>query len=270
MTVAVVVKVSEFKMDISHIVTVGCSFTYCQGLDDKLKTGWPALVAKHFNAQLTNLAQPGIGNDAIHRRTCEYICNNLQFQNSKPLVIIAWSQIDRHEQWYNQREADPMFDEYHLIALPESTSPDELYERVYLEHYNEINFYRKTLLYKLSLFSLLENLGIPYITTDYMTLDRNKNIIKVEKDFVGMAKKVNENPFRIEDLSTINQWKPKLPCGHETAEGMIPVSNYVIDKVKELHPNINFRNDIPHLRLIDFIKTGKYHKKFPEWCHFVL
>ena len=270
MTVVVAEKVLEFKMDISHIVTVGCSFTYCQGLDDKLEIGWPALVAKHFNAQLTNLAQPGIGNDAIHRRTYEYICNNLQFENSKPLVIVAWSQIDRHEQWYNRRLVDPMFNDYHLIPKPDSTTATDAYEVVYLRHYDETNFYRKTLLYKLSLFSLLESLGIPYITTDYMTLDRNENIIKVEKDFVGLAKKVNKNPFRIEDLSIINQWKPKLPCGHETAEGMIPVSNYVIDKVKELHPNINFRNDIPHLRLTDFIKTGKYHKKFPEWCHFVL
>jgi hypothetical protein len=263
-------KVSEFKMDVSHIVTVGCSFTYCQGLDDKLEIGWPALVAKHFNAQLTNLAMPGVGNDSIYRRTFEYICNNLQFENSKPLVIVAWSQIDRHEQWYHQRMIDPMFDDYHLVPKPDTLIPKDLYERVYLYHYDEANFYRKTLLYKLSLFSLLENLGIPYITTDYMTLDRNEKIIKVEKEFLGMAKKVNENPFKIEDLSIINQFKPKLPCGHETAEGMIPVSNYVIDKVKELHPNINFRNDITHLRLTDFIKTGKYHKKFPEWCHFVL
>lgn len=263
-------KVSEFKMDISHIVTIGCSFTFCQGLDDKLETGWPALVAKQFNAQLTNLGMPGIGNDTIHRRTYEYITENLKFENSKPLVIIAWSQIERHEQWYHEREGNPMFDDYHLIARPETTSPDDLYQRVYLEHYDEINFYRKTLLYKLSLFSLLENLGIPYITTDYMSLDRNEKIEKVEKNFAGFAKKVNENPYHIEDLSDITRWSPKLPCGHDTAESMIPVSNYVITKIKELYPSINFRNDIQHLRLIDFIKTDKYHKKFPDWCHFVL
>jgi hypothetical protein len=263
-------KVSEYKMDVSHIVTIGCSFTYCQGLDDKLETGWPALVAKHFNSQLINLAMPGIGNDTIYRRIYEYICENLKFENSEPLVIVAWSQIERHEQWYHELYSNPMFDDYHLVARPESTTPDDLYQQAYLEHYDEINFYRKTLLYKLSLFSLLESLGIPYITTDYMSLDRNEKIIKVEKDFAGMAKRVNENPFRIEDLSIINEFKPKLPCGHETAEGMIPISNYVITKIKELHTNINFRNDIQHLGLNDFIKTGKYHNKFPEWCDFKL
>jgi hypothetical protein len=263
-------KVSEYKMDVSHIVTVGCSFTYCQGLDSKLETGWPALVAKHFNAQLTNLAMPGIGNDTIHRRTYEYITENLKFKDTKPLVILAWSQIDRHEQWFNERMNDPMFYDYHLISKPESTSVKDLYEKVYLDHYDETNFYRKTLLYKLSLFSLLESLDIPYITTNYMSLERTENILKVEKEFSGLSKKVNENPFKIGDLSDITKWSPKLPCGHDTAESMIPVSNYVIENIKKLHPNINFRNDISHLRLIDFIKTGKYHKRFPDWCHFVL
>ena len=141
-------KVLEFKMDVSHIVTVGCSFTYCQGLDDKLEIGWPALVAKHFNAQLTNLAQPGIGNDAIYRRTCEYICNNLQFENSKPLIIIAWSQIDRHEQWYRRRIPDPMFNDYHLVSKPNTSLPQDLYQQIYLNHYDEVNFYRKTHFFK--------------------------------------------------------------------------------------------------------------------------
>lgn len=263
-------KVLEFNMDISHIITVGCSFTYCQGLDNKLEAGWPALVAKHFNAQLTNLAMPGVGNDSIHRRTFEYISENLKFKDSKPLVIVAWSQIDRHEQWYNSRMGDPMFYDYHLVSKPDTTNPDDMYQKAYLYHYNEINFYRKNLLQKLSLFSFLENLGIPYVTTNYMSLDINKNIEQVEKTFPEIAKKVNENPFKINDLSGITKWSPKLPCGHDTAESMIPVSNYVIDSIKKIHPNLNFRNDIPHLRLTDFIKTGKYHKKFPEWCHFVL
>jgi hypothetical protein len=138
-------------MDVSHIVTVGCSFTYCQGLDDKLETGWPALVAKHFNAQLTNLAMPGIGNDTMHRRTYEYISENLKFQNSKPLVIVAWSQVNRHEQWYKQRQGDPMYDDYddyHLIPIPDKVPKDD-YEKVFLDHYDDANFYRKTLIYKL-------------------------------------------------------------------------------------------------------------------------
>ena len=268
-TVVVVGKVLEYKMDVSHIVTVGCSFTYCQGLDDKLDTGWPALLAKHFNAQLTNLAMPGIGNDTIHRRTTEYICENLKFKGSKPLVVVAWSHINRHEQWYKHRQGDPMYDDYHLIPIPDS-SPKDDYEKVFLDHYDDANFYRKTLLYKLSLINLFRSFDIPYIMTEYMSLELDKNIEKVDKTFSGMVHVVNQDPFKIGDLSDITKWNTKLPCGHDTAESMIPVSQYVIDNIKKLHPNINFKNDTPHLRLTDFVKTGKYHKKFPEWCHFVL
>ena len=257
-------------MDISHIVTIGCSFTYCQGLENIVRDGWPALVAKHFNAKLTNLGMPGIGNDTIHRRTYEYISENLKFENSKPLVIVAWSQIDRQEQWYNKEFGNDTFNDYRIVAKPLSGKFSDVYQMLYLKHYDEINYYRKTLLYKLSLFSLLENLGIPYITTDYMSLDRNENIKKVETDFSGFAKIVNENPYRIIDLGDITKWDTKLPCGHLTAESMIPVSNYVITKINELHPDINFNNDTPHLELIDFIKSSKYHQKFPEWCKFEL
>ncbi len=263
-------KVLEFNLDISHIVTVGCSFTYCQGLDDKLDTGWPALVAKHFNSPLTNLGMPGIGNDTIHRKTYEYIFNNLKFKNSKPLVIVAWSQLDRHEQWYEQRQHDKMFNNYHLVSKPDDTNPIDLYQQVYLEHYNEQNFYRKTLLNKLSLINLFKSFDIPYLMTDYMKLIGNANIARVEKEFTEMCDQVNTNSYRIQDLCDITRLATKLPCGHETAENMIPVSKYVIDEIKRLHPNITFKNDVPHLRLIDFIKTEKYHKKFPDWCHFAL
>lgn len=263
-------KVSEFNVNISHIVTVGCSFTYCQGLDDKLETGWPALVAKHFNAALTNLAMPGVGNDTIHRRTYEYIFNNLKFENSKPLVIVAWSQIDRHEQWYQQRQNDPMFNNYHLVSKPDDSNPVDLYQKVYLQHYDERNFYRKTLLNKLSLINLFKSFDIPYLMTNYMSLDQNENTTQVDKEFFNMSDQVQTDPYRIMDLCDLTRDKIKLSCGHETAENMIPVSNYVIESVKRLHPNISFKNEINHLRLIDFIKTDKYHKKFPEWCHFTL
>jgi hypothetical protein len=263
-------KVSEFNMDVSHIVTIGCSFTYCQGLDNKLEIGWPALVAKHFNTKLTNLAMPGIGNDTIHRVTYEYICENLKFTDSKPLVIVAWSQIDRKEEWYHEREDNHMFDDYHLVAKPQDTYSNDLYEKSYLEHYDETNYYRKTLLYKLSLKNLFENLGIPYIMTDYMPLKCSDRTDAVEKSFSEMFDLVNKNPFRIKDLGDITKWNTKLPCGHDTAESMIEVSDYVITKIKDLHPNTNFKRDIPHLKLIDFIKNSKYQQKFPEWCHFVL
>ena len=269
MTVVGVVKVSECNMDISHIVTVGCSFTFCQGTENITRDGWPALIARHFNTNLVNLGLPGIGNDTIHRNTYEYICENSIFTNSKPLVIVAWSQIDRKEEWYNTCVGKP-YNDYRLLAKPQDTYSDDPYEKSYLEHYDETNYYRKTLLYKLSLKNLFENLEIPYIMTDYMSLDHSNKTVAVEKSFPGMFSIVNKNPFCVEDFGNITKRYPKLPCGHDTAESMIAVAKYSITKIKELHPNIDFKRDIPHLKLIDFIKNSKYNQIFPDWCNFEL
>jgi hypothetical protein len=73
-------------------------------------------------------------------------------------------------------------------------------------------------LYKLSLFSLLESLGIPYITTDYMSLDRNEKIEKVEKNFAGFAKKVNENP---NDESIKLEFMKWVEAGGKTLKGLV-------------------------------------------------
>jgi hypothetical protein len=60
-------------MDITHLVVNGCSWTYCQGLEDPKNQGWPKLLADQLGCEVVNLAIPGTGNDTIHRRTYEYV-----------------------------------------------------------------------------------------------------------------------------------------------------------------------------------------------------
>ena len=38
--------------DITHLVVNGCSWTYCQGLDDPKTQGWPALLAKKLGVEV--------------------------------------------------------------------------------------------------------------------------------------------------------------------------------------------------------------------------
>ena len=85
-------------MQVSHLVVNGCSWTYGSELDSPEEESWPKLVANKLGIPVVNLAIPGSGNDSILRRTSEYLFQNLAF-NSKPLVIIAWSQITRREGW---------------------------------------------------------------------------------------------------------------------------------------------------------------------------
>jgi hypothetical protein len=83
-------KVSGFKLKITHVVTIGCSWTYCQGLDSPSTQGWPALVAKKLNVPLVNLAVPGVGNDFIHRVSHEYIYKNYSYISSDSIIRIRF------------------------------------------------------------------------------------------------------------------------------------------------------------------------------------
>ena len=152
-------------MDISHIVTIGCSFTYCQGLP--IFQGWPALVANALDCPLVNLGIPGVGNDNIHRRLYEYIYNDLLIYNSKPLVIIAWTQPWRRETWSKKHYNDEYFQNYAPMSLPDTSEIDAV-QTAFLENYNEEDFHRRTVLAKTSVINLLKQFNIPYIMTDAM------------------------------------------------------------------------------------------------------
>jgi hypothetical protein len=251
-------------MKISHIVTNGCSFTYCQGLSDKINQGWPALIANGLNCPVVNLGLPGVGNDSIHRRTYEYIYENQPVDEYKPLVIIEWTQRWRTEEWLN-REND-----YIIIHRPESTKFTTNSQLALMENYNEENFLRKTILYRLSLINLFENLEIPYLMFDYDGAYDPLNTEKIVSNIFPNMIKQSSNKFDLGPLYKLTGRLPKLPCGHDDVDGQDVLGNHILKKIKEIYPNIEYTNNANFLNLKEFSKTSKYHRKFPEWCNFQL
>jgi len=81
-------------LEISHLVVNGDSFTYCQGLENPMEVGWPALLAKKLNVPVVNLALRGSNNNSIVRRTYEYFYMD---KNTKPFYIIGFSHATREE-----------------------------------------------------------------------------------------------------------------------------------------------------------------------------
>lgn len=264
-TVVAAEKVSECEMKISHIVTNGCSFTYCQGLPNMIVNGWPAQIAFEFDCPVVNLGIPGVGNDSICRRTFEYIYENQPIDDYKPLVIIEWTQRWRREAWLNKEE------DYIIVTFPSDDVKVRNYNHLsLLENWNEEDFYRKTILYRLSLINLLENLEIPYLMFNYAGSDgENDTDNKVINLFPNMTNK-SRNQFDLGDLHHMTGLLPKLPCGHDDIEGQNVLSNFITTKIKEIYPNLEFTKNANFLSLRDYIKTSKYHRKFPEWCNFKL
>lgn len=257
-------KVSEFKLEITHLVTIGCSFTYCQGLTSPSTQGWPALVAKKLNVPLVNLALPGVGNDFIHRVSHEYIYRNLP-TNSKPLFVVAWSQYWRWEQWVKEHYGNTRYDDYAPFMLPNKSNKKFEF---YFENFNDRNCYRKTFLYKLSLMNLFKVMNIPYMMTEYANdMDAEHDFLK---DLTYMTDIIDSDIYKIEGFYKISQdGQPKLPCGHDGEKTQITIASYTLSQIDRLFPNLSII-DGEFFTLSQFSKTSNYHQKFPEWCKFKL
>lgn len=225
--------------EITHLVTNGCSFTYCQGLDNPKEQGWPALVAKKLGVPVVNLALKGCGNDSIHRRTYEYMYENLP-TGSKPLLIIGWSQFWRQEQWFNvvpRRNTPYEMNDYKIISMPHS-SPDGPEEKNLLEHWNDENFYRRTMLYKLSLTNLFKSLNIPYIMSDYADDFKYQGSEESRAKLPNMVSSVGSIDGNCMSFAEVTKTSPKTQCGHDGLEAQSILCDFIMDQIQRLYGNI--------------------------------
>ena len=76
----------------NSITFSGCSITWGDELNDRLNERYSKLVADHYNTKGYNMSECGISNDAIVRRTIEYL------QGTRPdLVVLQFTVTQRIE-----------------------------------------------------------------------------------------------------------------------------------------------------------------------------
>jgi hypothetical protein len=246
-------------MEVTHLVVNGCSWTYGQGLDDPAQQAWPALIAKALDIPVVNLAVPGSGNDAIHRRTHEYVYENLP-KGSKPLAIISWSQPWRREAWYEERKGKLVKDYYtvHHPTGPAKSTPD-VYSQAVIPHWNEEDFLRKTLLYKASLQNLFNVFEIPFLMTDYSSdFIASEYVELIRSQKCAPLYSIVYNKFHIDSFPTkIKQFKP-LPCLHDGPDAQRVLAEYTLSEIKKLHPDLSIKRDSEYLSVDKFVLQKKY------------
>jgi len=221
------------NIEATHLVVNGCSWTYGHGLTDPKTQSWAALLAEHLKLPVVNLAVPGSGNDTIHRRTYEYVFQNLP-TNSKPIFVISWSQSHRQEAWHQQDNS------YKGIGRPHASEQLDDYQKVLLDNWNEDVFDQKSLIYKLSLKNLFDNFKIPYIMTDYCAYLRalkNKKLNYPVVSYQEMIKVVYDERH-VASFEELVSHLPKLPCGHDGTLAQEIIGNYSFKKIKELYGEI--------------------------------
>lgn len=219
---------------VSHLVVNGCSFTYCQGLENPKITGWPALLAKKLGVPVVNIAARGSGNDAITRRTYEYFYKDKKNLNN-PLYIIAWSYSTRREEYqevYKNQEIKEFFGISTGGWDDDSVLEKELVKNM-LSHEGLLACERKKLLFGLAVKQLFLSNNIPYIMTDFIP-QHDLNVTKdLEKQFPEMFDDFYHDANKILDLEKLGRdHKDKiLSCGHYASEMMPIIADFVYDEI---------------------------------------
>lgn len=225
---------------ISHLITNGCSYTYCQNLDEREINGWPYQLGKYLNVEVLNLAKIGSGNDSITRRTYEHIFQMEPHKN--PLFVIGWSQYWRREGWYKE------LNDYDNVHRPLDLSDfKDTYKKLVVEHWNVKDHARKTLLFKTQLKTLFDHKKIPYIMIDMASPDdyyfnelEQYNCITQNYDsglddrFRTMVDYVYDKKH-LSNVSGIRYGLKSLPCGHDDIEFQNKFSIFLFGKITEIY-----------------------------------
>jgi hypothetical protein len=245
-------------------VTNGCSFTFGDELDDPKTQAWPALLAKRLGLPIVNLALPGSGNDCILRRTTEYLYKGLP-KDSKPLVVIAWSQDWRREEWFTDYYGCKGHNNYGIVCLPHG-SPCNDYERVMLDNWSEEDIYRKTIMRKLAMKHLLTTLNIPHVSTAFAYSEYDfEKLPLLRQRFNYMDKHIENDPYRIEDMfRVVPDSYPKMPMGHYGYEAQHFTSDYMYDAIIKRHGDITPVSG-DYLSLVDYVRDDDFI--WGKWLH---
>lgn len=233
-------------VDISHLVVIGCSFAYCQGLESPKTQGWPALVANKLGVPVVNLSGKGAGNDKIMRRLFEYHNLNLEHGNN-PFYIISFSHSSRREE-YTERMGDYTIVDMHPTALDKYV--DE-FSKPCLVNYNQEIMSRRKLMLQSYIINFLRANNLNYLTTDYLP----DHQIDIELYAKGIFPKAYEDVFNdkrnMKSFSEFSKQNVPLPCGHDDLVAQSQIKEYLLPKLQEVYGEVNVV-DKPFTTLTDY------------------
>ena len=221
-------------LEISHLVTSGCSFTYCQGLEDPATQGWPALLARKLNVPVVNLAVMGSGNDSIYRRTAEYFYINKN-KNNKPFFIIAFSSALRREEFLSDYKGRKVGDFRTLACYGYEPIERAIYEQI---DQNGLYFMeRRKLLNWLSIINMFKANNTNYFTTNYMT-DHEQSIMLIKNNYPNLFDTCYLDNNKIHDFHLLTRSLDKTTCQHDGLEAQHVVADYCYNMILEKYTKI--------------------------------
>ena len=260
-------------MEFSHLVVNGCSFTYCQGLEDPATQGWPALLSKKIGVPVVNLAIPGCGNDAIMRTTYRYFYKNLRHHNN-PLYIVVLSHSSRKEQFFRYRSGAEYYDYRGLVlddkAMEAATRRfvqptielDKLYDILYAKQLDLDECERMKLTYAASILNLFKAHNVSYLLSDYIP-GHHDDLDKLKNDHPAMFEYVMSDAYKLEDFNRLTMNLPRLPCGHDGLEAQEVLAEYCYNEIIKRYGDVT-HIAMPYTKLIESTQSEFALKCWPH------
>lgn len=253
-------------IDVSHLVINGCSFSYCQGLNNPSEEGWPALLGKRLNIPVVNISCKGSGNDSIMRRTIEYLYKDKENKNN-PLYIVTLSQSTRREEYVINYGDKIVKNWYQLASF--STEPIEkaIYDQYDLRGIMAQE--ERKLLYWSCIVNTLQANNINYVISDFMP-EHDTEIINYTKSHnYNLYEFLHNDENFVKNLNHITKNLPKLPCGHDGYEAQEIVAELFYQNIKEKYNNINFvkKTFFTAKQFLPLYATSDYLREGSNWCN---
>ena len=255
-------KFYSMSLEISHVVTNGCSYTYGQGLYDPPVDAWPALLAKKIGVPIVNLADPGSSNEGIVRRTYNYFYKNFN-TNSKPLYIIAMTQSMRMEQYYSEythkKGNTEVIQDYMYVAAYDQDDP--IAKALYAQMDDKGLMLCQEKKYRLwaSLINLFRAHNNPYFIGDYMPDDLYTTDAFMKENYNELYNFVKYDPFNLGKFNFVTKGYPKAKDGgHDGQEAQVVVADYIYNKIKEKY------DDFKIVESSDFVTLKNFKTSFPR------
>lgn len=232
--------------DISHIVVIGCSFSYGDGLDNPKEDSWAGILSKKLNVPIVNLSSRGGGNDRIMRRLYEYYYLNSS-KNNNPFYVIAYSHSSRREEFIKET------DNYTVISMKDDPAlmKEQPFSYDCITNYDPLVSARKKLMLQSYVLDFLKFNNLNYLVTDFMP-DTEDELNTISLLYPLVHERVYHDKFKIRDLCEFSVDYPKLPCGHDGIEANLEIGNYVYEQLVSLYnPKVNPQEYITIKQYID-------------------
>lgn len=244
------------SLEISHLVTNGCSFTYCQGLWDPPVEGWPRLLADKLGVPVVNIAIPGSSNEGVYRRTYDYFYKN-KINNSKPFYVIAMTQLSRREEYIIENRNGPLHDFQIMSASDNHPLSKEIYRNMDEKGYCIMQF--KKLMQWQSLINMFEAHNTPYLTSDYMPDNMRETEKYISKNHSELHYEVYSNSKTLKNFCDITVGYPKaLDHGHDGKEAQVVLADYIYNQLIKRYGEVKpIKTD--YLSLKNFRTQHKNH-----------